>query len=48
MQLWIAAMFIGFLAIGLGRERTPHQANRLIFLVILVVIGYETVKLHAI
>jgi hypothetical protein len=48
MQLWLAAMLIGFLAVGLGRERSPRHAHRLILLVIIVVIGYEAAKIHAI
>jgi len=48
MQPWIAALFVGFLAIGLGRERSPRLTNRLIILLILVVVGYEAMKIHAI
>ncbi len=48
MQLWIAALFVGFLAIGLGRERTPRRSRRLILLVVIVVVGYAAAKIHAI
>ena len=48
MPAWVAAMFVGFLVIGLGRDRSSRQAHRLALLVIIVVIGYETAKLHAI
>lgn len=41
-------MFVGFLAIGLGRERFPRQAHYLVILVIIVTVGYEALKIHAI
>ena len=41
-------MFFGFLAIGLGRERSPRHMHRLVLLMIIVVIGYEAAKIHAI
>lgn len=41
-------MFVGFLAVGLGRQRPTRHANGLIFLVIIIVIGYEAAKIHAI
>jgi hypothetical protein len=47
MQLWIAALFIGFLVVALGRERANRHPNRLIFLIMLGVIGYEAAKIHA-
>jgi len=41
-------MLIGFLVVGLSRSRSGHTANRLVPLVIIVVLGYEAAKLHAI
>jgi hypothetical protein len=48
MTAWIAAMFIGILVVGLSRNRSSRQAHRLVMLVIIVVIGLETAKIHAI
>jgi hypothetical protein len=48
MQAWIAAMFVGFLVIGLGRDRPSRRANRLVLLVIIVIVGFEASRLHAI
>jgi hypothetical protein len=48
MQAWIAAMIIGFFVIGLGRDRPARQAHRLALLVIIVALGYEAARLHAI
>jgi hypothetical protein len=48
MQAWMVALFVGFLVVGLGRERPTRHANLLIFLVIIVVVGYEAAKIHAI
>jgi hypothetical protein len=47
MTAWMAAMFIGFLVIGLGRDRSPQRAKWLVILVIVVVIGYQAAKTHA-
>ena len=41
-------MLIGFLAIGLRREGSPRQTHRLILLVIVVLVGYEAIRIHAI
>jgi len=48
MQAWMVAMFVGFLVIGLGRERPTRQTTRLTLLVVILVIGYEAAKIHAI
>jgi hypothetical protein len=48
MQAWMVALFVGFLVVGLGRQRPTRHANRLILLVVIVVIGYEAAKIHAI
>jgi hypothetical protein len=44
----MAVMFVGFLVVGLGRDRPAHHASRLIFLIVIVSIGYEAAKIHAI
>ncbi len=48
MTGWVAAIFIGFLVIGLGRDRSPRTVVGLVLVVVIVVIGYEAAKLHAI
>jgi len=45
---WVAALFVGFLVIGLSRDRSAKVTSRLVILIILVVIGYEAAKIHAI
>lgn len=48
MTAWVAALFVGFLVIGLSRDRSAKVTSRLVILIILVVIGYEAAKIHAI
>jgi hypothetical protein len=47
MPAWIGALFIGFIVVGLSRERPSRQTQVLILLIILVVIGYQTARTHA-
>jgi hypothetical protein len=47
MTAWMAALFIGFLVVGLSRDRTSRRAHGLALLVIVVVLGYQAAKTHA-
>jgi hypothetical protein len=47
MQAWMIALFVGFLVVGLGRQRPTGRTNRLVILVVIVVVGYEAAKIHA-
>jgi hypothetical protein len=44
----MAAMLIGLLVVGLRRSESPRRANYWAVIVVIVVIGVEAAKIHAI
>jgi hypothetical protein len=47
MPVWVGALFVGFLIIGLSDRRSSRAAHGLALLLILIVLSYEAVKIRA-
>jgi hypothetical protein len=47
MPVWVGGLFVGFVMIGLSERRSSRAAHYLAVLLIVIVLGYEAVKIRA-